>query len=90
MELSYENRIQHSRSPAAAKLLSIIAEKKTNLCVAADVTEINTLLKLADDVGPHICIFKVHIDIVDSFSEKDLDELKNKAKRYNFLIMEDR
>ncbi|XP_065207810.1 uridine 5'-monophosphate synthase-like [Planococcus citri] len=89
-ELAFENRTEYCKSKAAAKLLSVMSEKKSNLCVAADVTDMNAILKLADEVGPHICIFKVHLDIVNSYSDKQLEELKSKAVRYNFLLMEDR
>lgn len=46
--------------------------------------------KLADDVGPHICILKIHIDILTDFDEKKLDELVDLANKHSFLIFEDR
>lgn len=58
--------------------------------MAADVTDIDELLKLAKTVGPHICILKIHLDIVDLYSEAQIEELKAIANRQNFLIMEDR
>lgn len=67
-----------------------MAEKQTNLCIAADVTDMRELLKLADEVGPYICILKIHMDVFQVYTEKDRDDLKNKAAKYNFLIMEDR
>lgn len=89
-KLSYEKRIGYSKSAAAIRLFTLMADKKTNLCVAADVTDINELLKLANEVGPYICILKVHMDIVENYSEKERDELKNIAIRHNFIVMEDR
>ncbi len=88
--MSYEKRLAYSKSSAANKLFSIMSQKETNLCLAADVTDIHELLRLADEVGPYICIFKIHLDIVESYSEKERDELKNIATRHNFMIMEDR
>lgn len=67
-----------------------MAQKKTMLCLAANVTDMDQLLKLANIVGKHICILKVHVDILESFSKTQRDELKNIAKHHNFLIMEDR
>jgi len=37
--------------------------KKTNLCVAVDITKKHQLLNLANLLGPEICILKTHIDI---------------------------
>lgn len=54
------------------------------------MTNVEKLLKLANEVGPHICIFKIHADIIDDFAEKEKEELKNIAQRHNFMIMEDR
>lgn len=88
--LTFENRIAHSKSSAAAKLFTIMAQKNTNLCLAADVVDIKKILQLADEVGPLVCIFKIHADIIENYSEKERDELKNIAIRHNFMIMEDR
>ena len=89
-KLPFENRIQYSKSEAAAKLFSVMVEKQTNLCVAADVPQIDRLLILADELGPFICILKIHSDIIECYSDKDREELKHLAVRHNFLIMEDR
>lgn len=67
-----------------------MSQKKTNLCLAADVLDIRKILQLADEVGPLICIFKIHADIIENYSDKERDELKNIATRHNFMIMEDR
>lgn len=50
--------------PLASKLLTIMQEKQSNLCVSADVTSSEELLQLADSLGPSICLLKTHIDIL--------------------------
>lgn len=89
-QLTFENRIALSKSPAAAKLFTIMIQKSTNLCLAADVLDIRKILQLADEVGPLICVFKIHADIIENYSDEERDELKNIAIRHNFMIMEDR
>lgn len=72
------------------KLIRLMKDKKTSLCFSADFTLSNDLFKWINIVGPHICVLKTHIDILEDFSNetiKNLIELKNK---YNFLILEDR
>ena len=71
-------------------LKKIIEEKNTRLCFSADFTYSNELIKWINIVGPHICILKTHIDILQDFDFSLLVKLKNLKKKYNFLILEDR
>lgn len=89
-KLTYESRIEHSKSPIAKDLLRIIAAKKTNLCLAADATKTVDILNAANVAGPYICILKTHIDIIDDFSMDFIKSLQALAVKHNFLIMEDR
>ncbi|XP_069685152.1 uridine 5'-monophosphate synthase isoform X2 [Periplaneta americana] len=90
MTLSYAARADHAQNPVAAKLFKLMEEKQTNLCVAADVTNASKLIALAHSVGPYICIFKTHIDIVEDFSPQVIQELLDAAQQHNFLLLEDR
>ncbi|KAK9446461.1 Orotidine 5'-phosphate decarboxylase domain-containing protein [Limtongia smithiae] len=90
-EISYETRASTHASPLARRLLDIVTSKKTNLCVSLDVTSKTELLELVDALGPYVCVFKTHIDIVDDFTyESVVVPLVALAEKHNFLIFEDR
>lgn len=88
--LSYTQRSELCANPTAKRLLALMDEKQTNLCFAADATSKADLLRLANDLGPEICIFKTHIDIVEDFDWELIARLKELAKKHNFLFFEDR
>ena len=88
--MPFEARAEKAMNPLSAKLLTLMAKKQTTLCLAADFSNTAKVLELADTVGPYICIFKTHIDVLTDYSEKFISELKQLAHRHNFLLMEDR
>ena len=47
-------------------------------------------LQLADIVGPHICLLKMHVDIMTDFTSETASSLKRMATQHNFIIIEDR
>uniref|UniRef100_A0A671SQQ7 Uridine 5'-monophosphate synthase n=1 Tax=Sinocyclocheilus anshuiensis TaxID=1608454 RepID=A0A671SQQ7_9TELE len=90
-ELSYGARAAlPDTHPLAARLLKITEDKKTNLCVSADVTRSEELLEIADALGPLICVLKTHVDILQDFTADVASSLKELAIKHNFLIFEDR
>ncbi|TKS67483.1 Uridine 5'-monophosphate synthase [Collichthys lucidus] len=90
-ELSYANRATLPNiHPLASKLLKIMEEKKSNLCVSADVTSSEELLQLADSLGPSICMLKTHVDILKDYTAAFSQKLQALAEKHNFLIFEDR
>lgn len=90
MKLPYSKRIQFAKNAITEKLLTIMDTKQTNLCLAADVTTSADLIKLATEVGPHICLFKTHIDLIEDFTPNLINKLREIAKTHNFILFEDR
>ncbi|XP_067114799.1 uridine 5'-monophosphate synthase [Osmerus mordax] len=90
-EMSYGTRAQLPHThPVAARLLKVMEEKKSNLCVSADVMKCEELLLLADSLGPFICLLKTHVDILQDFTPAFCQSLTELATKHNFLIFEDR
>lgn len=88
---TYSQRAAVHPSVVAKKLLNLMDQKKTNLCASVDLTKTADILALIEKVGPNICLVKTHMDIVDDFSyEGTVVPLLKLAKKYNFMIFEDR
>lgn len=86
----FETRKLEVQCPIGSTLVEIMLKKKSNVCVAADVTKSHELLALAKSLGPHIAVLKTHSDAVADWSEETQNELTRLAKEQEFLIMEDR
>jgi uridine monophosphate synthetase len=86
----FEQRADVCVNPVAQRLCRLIAQKKTNLAIAADLTDQARILDLIHQVGSEICVLKTHIDIVSDFNPLFVQRLQELAKRYQFLIFEDR
>lgn len=85
-----ERSEQGNLTPLAHYLLQLMHTKRTNLCVSADVTTTSELLKIAEEVGDHICVLKTHADIITDFGERTIRGLNGVARRKHFVVFEDR
>lgn len=88
--LSYAERQRFATNELAKQLFLLLETKKTNLALSADVTDCNTLLALADEVGPEICVLKTHVDILEDFMPDFPQALSQLAQKHQFFIFEDR
>lgn len=88
--LPFHKRAELCNNPTAKTLFHLMEEKETNLAVNADVTTKQALLDFANQVGPHICILKTHVDILEDFDIDFIHELQKLAKSHQFLLFEDR
>ena len=91
ISLSYSLRADNPNAPTLTSyLLQLISIKQSNLCVSADVHTSSALLRLAEEIGDHICVLKTHADIIDDFSDQTIKRLNEVSRRKNFLLFEDR
>jgi orotidine 5'-phosphate decarboxylase subfamily 1 len=88
--MNYQQRIQLTTNPTAKRLFKLMAEKETNLCLAADLTDWNELIRLVEQIGSQICVLKTHIDIISNLPDDFAQQLTELKEKYNFLIFEDR
>jgi uridine monophosphate synthetase len=88
--LPFLKRAHLTRQPCTQKLFRLMEEKKSNLAIALDLELQADLLKLADRLGPYICVLKTHVDILRDFTPDFGPKLKALAQKHNFLIFEDR
>lgn len=80
--LPYERRAELAKNPQGAALLRLMARKRTNLSVAADVESADAMLALADKVGPHICVLKTHVDVFDTWTPEHAAQLQALAEKH--------
>jgi len=88
--LTYESRASLAKNPFAQRLLQLMADKQSNLCLSADVTTTAQLLQLASQCGPYICLLKTHMDIIDDYTADTVTALRALAAQHRFLLFEDR
>lgn len=88
--MEYKERANLTANSTAKALFELMAEKQTNLCLAADLTDWNELIKLVESVGPEICVLKTHIDIIANLPDDFAEILTGLKEKHNFLIFEDR
>lgn len=88
--LTFEERIPYCLHPLGKRLLKLMIEKESNLSLSADVKKASELLELTHLLGPHICVLKTHIDIIEDFTPELSRKLREASEKYQFLIFEDR
>lgn len=87
---TFSERAALCTHPLSKYLFTLMEEKKTNLALAADVTKAEELLRLAEQLGPYLCVFKTHIDILDDYTPELPKKLRQIADSHRFLLFEDR
>ncbi|KAK6191441.1 hypothetical protein SNE40_003130 [Patella caerulea] len=88
--LTYGERSELCTHPVTKELFKIMHEKETNLVVSADLKTTKEVLQVLKKIGPHICMAKTHIDIIEDYNPEFVTQLCEIAKKHNFLLFEDR
>ena len=88
--LSFNERKNLTQNTLSKKIFALMELKKTNLCFSADITDPTKLLNIINQIGQHICILKLHYDIILNFSDQLIKALQTIAKSKKFFIFEDR
>lgn len=78
------------KSEIGQNLVKLMLEKKSNLCLSADVASCDDLLCIADQCGPYIAVLKTHIDTLEGVNDVTLKQLRTLADKHRFLLFEDR
>lgn len=84
--MRYEDRSALAQNPLCKTLFDLMAKKRTNLSVAADVDTVDEMLSLADAVGPFIAVLKTHVDVFDTWTEEHVKKLKQLAEKHGELF----
>ena len=88
--MTYESRAPNLQSEISKRLFQIVCRKRTNLCVKLSSSDFDQLLKTADQIGPHISILGVHLDLFESYELNRMHELRRIAQNHEFLLLDDR
>ncbi|KAK3756837.1 hypothetical protein RRG08_048883 [Elysia crispata] len=88
--LKYSERAAMCTNELSRRLFGIMDKKKSNLALSADVTSSKELLQLVDKTGPHVCMVKTHVDILEDFNQEVVEKLTSLAAKHNFVLFEDR
>ena len=76
--------------PNAQRLLDIARQKQSNLIASVDLSRCAEVLHFLRECGNALCAAKLHIDILEDFTQEFIPELKALASEKNFLLIEDR
>uniref|UniRef100_A0A7E4W8Z5 Uridine 5'-monophosphate synthase n=1 Tax=Panagrellus redivivus TaxID=6233 RepID=A0A7E4W8Z5_PANRE len=77
-------------NPLNKRVLEIILEKKTNLCVAVDETDKAKVLEIVKAIAPSVVAVKLHADIIEGFDAAFAAEVSALAAKEKFVLFADR
>ncbi|BFZ55396.1 orotidine 5'-phosphate decarboxylase [Savitreella phatthalungensis] len=84
------DRLANAQNALTRDLVRIMREKKTNLCLALDVSSCAEVRRILPLVAEHICLLKLHIDVYADYDSSFLDYLSEAKAEYGLLVFEDR
>ena len=81
---------QPVKNSLSLRLQHLIQKKESNLVLSLDVTKQADFFKILEQTASHIVMLKTHVDILEDFDSGFVEKLREYARKYNFLIFEDR
>jgi uridine monophosphate synthetase len=82
-----------TQSAPTIHLKHLMKVKKTKICLSVDIPEFEVVLDLVEKVAPHICMLKLHFDILDIPANRlsyFMAKLCILMEDYNFMLFADR
>jgi uridine monophosphate synthetase len=76
-------------NPFNNRLLQIIKDKKTSVCLSLDTNTWKKGKNILESCAPYICMVKLHLDLLVDWNNDATKEILEMAKSHNFLILED-
>ncbi len=83
--IPFEERAQLAQNACGKRLFELMARKRSNLAVAADVGTVQEVLRIAEAAGPHIAVLKTHVDIFDEWNSGIAAQLRKLAEEHGAL-----
>ena len=83
--LPFEERAKLAQNACGKRLFELMARKRSNLAVAADVGTVQEMLRIAEAAGPHIAVLKTHVDIFDEWNSSIAAQLRKLAEEHGGL-----
>lgn len=85
-----EKRVERANNAVAKQLFQNMLSKQSNLIWSADISSGEMLLKVLQQIAPHIIGVKLHFDTLTDFESFDFDKLMRVCKQHNLVIINDR
>ncbi len=76
--------------PLAHQYMEMASSKQSLVVLAADVPEIDGIVSLVREVGPHIVALKTHVDMIEGFTQEGWQGVVEAARENGLLLFEDR
>ena len=89
-KFTYKERSEVAENWLLKEIFQKMERKKTNICLAADITTKKEMLEVVEEVGPYVCMVKTHMETMVDFDEEVIQKLTDLAEKYDFVLLEDR
>jgi len=86
---TFADRLEAVPHAVARRLFRTMIDKKTNLCLSADVDSEEKLLELLTATSPYIAMIKVHFDAIEP-NASGFRDFMEAAEAQNVVVMSDR